>query len=205
MQEGFSEGLSREEVVAFFYRIFALPENRRQILSQWHAKKSKMESVRLSHEFKAFIYTILYDHVCFHIYHDHFTIFGSSLLIPYTWLRSEQDQRFIISLFIHRKSMFINQKDFKNNQIDYSTLKVIKDSEILSVAVKRQLIRDFVWMCREKEGAYITLELISAIQSLLLTPEGKGDVFLGALHQALQGRCDVNEVVCWDNSPFDKI
>lgn len=199
------EGLSREDVAAFFYRVFSVQENRRQILSQWHAKKSKMEASRLSHEFKAFIYAILYEHVCFHIYHDYFTLFGPLLPIPYGWLRAEEDQRFIITLFMQRKEIFTNQKDFKNHQFDYSSLKIVPDATILSVVVKRQIVRDFVWMCCEKDKPYITLELINAIQSLLLTPEGKGDVFLGALHQALQGRCNVSEVVCWNNSPFDKI
>jgi len=195
------EGLSCAEIIAFIYRVFSDQKNRMILIRHWHTRKAKVEYERLANDFQLFISTILYEPLCFRIFHDHFTLFGSTLIVRYTWLK---ESAFISRLLKHRKEVFLNHKDFDNNQFEYHGLKEMKDSALLDFIARRQIVRDFVWMCVEKREPYIVLELISAIQSILtLVPNGKSDVFLGALHQALQGQCLLKEVVCWDNTPYD--
>jgi hypothetical protein len=190
------EGLLKTRVVALFYRLFFVPEKRRFFLCQWHTKKAKSEHDTLYADFRAFIQTILYEPVCFHMLSDHFTLFGPTLPIRYAWIEEEVDKKVFFHLFKERKRVFVNQKDLHNNQFDYSTLLCIKDSELVDVLTKRQIVRDFVWICCERNESYIILALIKAIQSLLAHAYGKGDVFLESLHQALQGKTDVYEVIC---------
>lgn len=195
------EGLSPTEIIAFIYRVFSDQKNRIIVIRNWHTRKAKVEYDRLANDFQLFITTILYEPLSFRIFHDHFTLFGSLLVVRYVWLK-ESD--FISRLYRHRKEVFINQKEFGNNQFEYHGLKDMKDASLLDFTVRRQIVRDFVWMCMEKREPFIVLELISAIQSIIsLVPNGKSDVFLGALHQALQGQCLLKEVVCWDNTPYD--
>lgn len=194
MQEGLV--VTREELVSLFYRLFSLPEKRRLILCQWHAKKAKQELESLSDEFRQFIQTILYEPVCFHLLSDHFTLFGSTLPIRYAWINDDADRQVFFSLFKIRKQIFVNQRDKNNDQFDYSTLVCLKDAEIIDIVVKRQIVRDFVWICCERKESYITLALIKAIQTLLTHQSAKGDPFLDALHWGLQGKIDINEVVC---------
>ena len=194
--EGHPQNISKEEIIALFFRLFCLPEKRRLILCQWHAKKPKMEYDSLSEEFRLFLQSILFEPMCFHMLSDHFLLFGSSLPIRYSWIQDDVDKRVFIQLFKQRKQMFVNQKELNNNQIDYSTLVCLKDSEILDVTYRRQLVRDFVWICCERNESYITLALIKAVQTLLSHAHGKGDVFLRDIHFALQGKIDVYEVIC---------
>lgn len=199
MQEGLvlfplPQGGEKEQLLSLFFRLFSLPEKRRLILCQWHAKKAKLEHETLDDDFRQFIRTILYEPLCFHLLSDHFTVFGPTLPIRYAWVQDEEDRRVFFQLFRQRKQMFVNQKEVNNGQFDYSTLVCLKDSELFDVTVRRQLVRDFVWMCCERNESYITLALIKAIQSLLVL--GKKDIFLRDLHLALQGKMDVYEVVC---------
>lgn len=198
--------MEKSDFLAFFHRVFGVPEQRRALLSQWHTRKPKMEYTRLSEEFYAFFYAVLYEPLRFHMHADHFCIFGTTLPVRYAWLKQQADLDFVAKMYEQRRELFATRKEFENNQFDYSGLvKVGADSELMDHTVRRQLARDFVWMCHMKGVAdrHITLNLIVAVQTLLVTPQGKGDVFLGALHQALQGKCNLKEVVCWDNSPYD--
>jgi hypothetical protein len=138
---------------------------------------------------------------------DYFCVFGPSLPVRYAWLEEDADRQFLARLYEQRREMFVVRKEVENNQFDYSSLVKIADAELMDFTVRRQLARDFVWMCKATtvpaDTQVVTLNLIVAVQTLLMSPQGRGDVFLGALHQALQGRCVVKEVVCWDNSPHD--
>jgi hypothetical protein len=193
MQEGLGD---KSQLASLFFRLFSLPEKRRLILCHWHAKKAKLEHESLADDFRLFIQTILYEPLCFHLLSDHFTVFGPSLPIRYTWIQDDADRRVFFHMFKNRKQMFVNQKELNNNQFDYSSLVCLKDSELMDVVTKRQMVRDFVWICCERNEPYIILALIKAIQTILAHARGKGDLFLGALHQALQGKIDVYEVVC---------
>jgi hypothetical protein len=189
------------DCIAFFHRVFFL--QREALLFHWHAKKSKAEYARLSDEFYAFMRAILYEPVRFHMLKDYFLVFGPSLPIRYSFLTQAEDKAFMLKLFSTRKESFGVKKDYENNEFDYSNLTFIKDSELIDVPTRRALLREFVWMCCKIKEAYIFIHIVAALQRILASQEGKGDVFVAALHQAIQGRTMLKEVVCWDNSPYD--
>lgn len=198
--------MDKSDFLAFFYRVFAVPEQRRQLLCHWHTRKAKMEYVRLSEEFHAFLFAVLYEPLRLHVHADHFCLFGTTLPVRYAWLTQPADREFLNKMLSGRRELFAVRKEVANNQFDYSSPVQVAECELMDHTVRRQLARDFVWMCVSSaynNNAHIRLNLIVAVQTLLVSPQGKGDVFLGALHQALQGKCDLNEVVCWDNSPHD--
>jgi hypothetical protein len=200
--------MEKPDFLAFFYRVFAVPEQRRVLLTQWHARRPKAECARLSDDFYAFLHAILYEPLRFHMHADYFCLFGPTLPIRYAWLKHDADREFLSRLYELRRDHFDVRKEVENNQFDYSGLVKIRDDELIDFTVRNQLARDFVWMCvlpragGAGENKLIRLNLIVAVQALLVTPQGKSDVFLAALHQALQGKCDLKEVVCWGNSPL---
>jgi len=190
------------DCIAFFYRVFFL--QRRTILRYWHTRKAKAEYARLSDEFYTFVRVILYEPVSFHMLNDYMLVFGPALPIRYTFFTQNEDKKFILNLFADRQTAFKVRKEHDSNTFDYSQLTFINDNELVDLPTRRALLREFVWMCCETKESHILVELIAALQRVLVSREGKGDVFVGAIHQAIQGRCVVNEVVCWDNSPYDE-
>jgi hypothetical protein len=195
------EGQQKFDTIAFFHRVFFL--QREALLHHWHAKKSKAEYSRLSDEFYAFIRTVLYEPLRFHLLKDYFLVFGASLPIRYNFLTEREDKLYMLNLFAKRKELFTVKKEYENNGFDYHGLTFIKDSELIDIHTRRAIAREFVWMCCKTKQTYIFVAIVAALQSVLVSTEGKGDVFVGALHQAIQGRCVLEEVVCWDNSPYD--
>lgn len=190
------------DCIAFFHRVFFL--QRGALLQYWHTRKAKAEYTRLSDEFYAFMRAILYEPVCFRMLNDYMLVFGPTLPIRYTFFTKSEDRAFLLSLFADRQNVFKVRKEHDDNVFDYSQLTFIKDNDLVDIPTRRALLREFVWMCCKTNEAYILVNVVAALQRILVSKEGKGDVFVGAIHQAIQGRCFLKEVVCWDNSPYDE-
>lgn len=197
--------MEKPDFLAFFHSVFAVPEQRRLLLTQWHTRRAKMECATLAEEFHGFLHAVLYAPMRFYLHADHFCLFGPLLPVRYAWLKEPSQRDFIQKVHAHRNELFSVRKEVENKQFECCGLTLMLDAELVDFTVRRQLARDFVWMCmRSENDPNIHLNLIVAIQKLLThNAQGKCDVFLAALHQALQGRCDVREVVCWGNSAYD--
>lgn len=195
------EMVSKLDIELFLYRILADPQQRRKILIRWHSVAYAKEKVtRLADIFESFIHTILYEPMEFHLFADRLHVFGPLLPIRFEWL-SQADCTFLINLYACRVNLFKSRKEYENNQFDYSNFTFGGEREMVSFIWRRQIVRDFVWMVAAKNVNYMVAELIVSIQGVLL--HKPGNMFLNAIHQGLQGRVLLSEVLAWNNADKD--
>jgi hypothetical protein len=200
----------------FFYRIFAQDANqRRLILKHWHATYPvcRKRHTRLADIFQEFVVDILYEPIQFKLRVNHFCLFAAgkpSLAIQFDWLK-EKDRKFIVyNIFAERKQLFKTVKQFENNQfalddfIHDPTPNVHPYERVVDPIWQREIVRDFVWLVFSRKESYMVLEMIAALQEIMTSHSvGKRDVFVCALHSGLQGRTNIREVLCWNNSTAD--
>jgi hypothetical protein len=192
--------VSKVTVQEFLHNIFVDPFKRRDLLFNWHGIRKKASHERLAHTFAEFLSCILYTPMKFHIQFNSFHFFGPQYPIQYDWLTNEE-QKTVITMVKHRQELFLTIKEYQNNQCDYYDM-VYPEQDFITLVHRRQLARDFVWLVFQKKRAYLQLELIAALQSLLL--KHKSDIFVATLEQALQGRAMITEVPCWDIVEWDR-
>ncbi len=187
----------------FFFRLFAEDESQRRfILKQWHSPYpvSKKKHPRLADVFEEFVVNLLYKRPQFKLRQDHFCFFGEgsdALAVRFDWLGPWARHFIIYTAFAQRETLFKSRREFENNQFAFDGF-IHDGAGICELVWQRQLVRDFAWLTLAKREPYIVLELISALQSIMLTHErGRRDMFVASLHYCLQGRGNVKEVVCW--------
>jgi len=196
----------KEDFKRFLYTCFSLPETRALILKNWHARHPKEEKERTSDYFSDFIRDVLYAPLQFHLYRNYFTIVGHKWPIYKRWFISGQNV--FEQMHLHSVELFDDCKEYENKQYDFSKPKDGCDREVFTREVRRQLVRDFVWMVWEKKDADMWQEMIAAIQSVQRDESHKcalGDRFLSSLEAACQSphRVRIMEVQCWNNSGDD--
>lgn len=186
---------SLDEVQAFFYRLFCQHGHRRKLLLKWQDKVS---------DYDAFLRAVLYEKLIFKLSSSHFCLFGDALPIRYEWLTPE-DRDFVVRLFAARQTLFKVRKEYENAHFEYSGFLYV-ESDIVTRAWRRQIARDFVWFIWHRRHVGAIVDLVGAIQNLLCGP-GSRDMFLANLHGAIQGRCNIDEVLCWEGweEPHNKV
>lgn len=196
----------------FFYDIFM--DNlslRRDLLRRWHAPYAPDPdaggtAARLADLWQRFLKDILYVPVRFCMSPDYFGFYGSgtrSLRVSYAWLSAAQRHFLVYRIFAHRETLFRNVKHGLNNEFFLDAF--VYDTHVASHIWQREMARDFVWMIANREVGALNVELIAAMQALLLDhPRGQRDLFLLNMHDALQGHCLLREVPCWGVSAWDK-
>lgn len=189
----------KSDVEMFMYRIFGDPTTRRQILCRWQSVKT-VPGKRLATYFEQFITTLLYEPVSFHMFADRFHVLGETLPIRYEWV-SNLDRDTLVNMFAHRQTLFRIRKEYENNQFDFNTFTFEGEKQLINLIWRRQLVRDFAWMVASKNIPCVVLEFIGALQSITLSRSG--DVFVSALHDAMQGSSALDEVLAWDHSQSD--
>lgn len=194
---------------AFFYGLFGESAKRRRFfLMQWQSMAAikSASTPRLAAVFETFLKHVLaYDApVRFIMRADHFCLLAANeLRIPYTWLTDEERHFVVYRVFAHRHTLFATIKRYENNAFLLEGF-VHNSPALYDWVWGREMARDFAWLVAAKRQAYMVHELIVALQ-LLMASHGKGrkDVFLKALHDGLQGRCDLARVPCWGLEAFD--
>jgi hypothetical protein len=196
MEEGRKvAAVSSEEWQAFFARNFSQRDQRRNLLLKWHSLKWSGTEERVAREFERFIRTLLYEAPEFHLRSDSFLLFGDRYPIRLEWL-SPQDRQFCLHLFRLRDKAFAQCKEYANGQIDYTT-PLVAEANVFAQLWREQITRDFVHVVYGLRHDALVLELIAALQWLLLdAPRQSEHRFLRALLAGLQGRCDIAEVMC---------
>lgn len=209
---------SKPDFRGFFHRLLSHePTQRRVFLKLWHSPYPIVPKrhARLADVFVEFIGDILYEAVEFKLRQDHFCLFGrgkQGLGFQLRWLKKKQRDFLVYSVFAHRHALFKSIKRFENNQFDLSGFvhdpqqqqKEHPYERICDPMWQRELVRDFVWLVISKREGHMTLELIAALQEMMLShPMGRKDIFLASLHAGLQGHCNVREVLCWGNETYD--
>ena len=178
------------ELQNFLYSLLGKRKRRLLLLTRWHTTKcvqgDSTEEVMLN-----FCKCMLYEPLELSLYKDYLKLFAiPGLSIPYDWLLPNERQ-FVLHVFINRYDYFKQEKHFYLN--GNFTLKAIRGE--LPVQYRREVVRDFVWMCMSSKhqpvGAILFLRIC---QKLML--EHADDCFLLQLHEALQGRCKLKDVLC---------
>jgi len=165
---------------------------------------------------------MLYERVAFKVRHNHFCFFGNghkALSIPYAWL-DQYDRAFMQQhVLLQRTELFKDNVTHESGHFSadgfvhdpkhvLSPLWRHRDTSeshtgICSFVWQRELVRDFAWLVMSKQPA-LTCELLMALQTLMVEhPLAKRDIFLGALHNGVQGTVNVYRVPCWGLSSAD--
>jgi len=187
---------------AFYERNFCHRQQRRFILLKWQTLKwegaAADASERIAHFFERFLRTLLYEPPAFHLRSDCILVFGDRFPVRLEWLSAE-DQRFCAHLFQLRERAFAVCKEYISGQIDYAS-PLAREASVFDQLWRHQLVRDFVHIVHGTRRDALVLELIAALQWLLQFMPASASLetrrLLRALLAALQGRCELAEVMC---------
>lgn len=155
---------TKEDFKHFLYSCFVVPETRAVILKNWHARYPKEEKERVSEYFADFIRDVLYEPLQFHLYRDYFTIFGHRWPVNKRWF--VQGQSIFEQMHLNSADLFAERKEYENKQYDFSKPKDACHYDVMTKEVRRQLLRDFVWMVWEQKHPSLWEEMIAAIQDV---------------------------------------
>jgi hypothetical protein len=188
-----------ENLLSFLQNCLVEKNNRRSILMHWHTSKPKTLAP-FSEYFAEFIMALLYGKCNFILNKTSFTVFGERWPVYKRWLvvPSQFWQRFET----HSELLFKTRKECVNGDYVYS-LPCVNIESVITRECRRQLVRDFFWMVKNKKDEALWLELLAAVQIVQNKRNGCKDVWLSTLHQASQGKCDIDEVLCWDITKGD--
>lgn len=189
-----------EELKIFLLKCFLEKQNRRQIIKHWHTLTPKNLVIR--DHLADFINVLLYKPSTLIVYKTHMQIFlGESTWSIYRkWVTPVNSIWLLMEKYA--EEIFDHCKYCQNDEYVFSSPKFSMET-IFTRECRRQLVRDFCWMVREKKNSSLWLHLIISIQTVLSTPQGSKDVWLNTLHHACQGKCNLDEVPCWDLTPMD--
>lgn len=192
-----------EELKIFLLKCFLEKQNRRQILKHWHALTPKTVVIR--DHLADFINVLLYRPATLVVYKTHMQVFvGENTWSIYRkWLVTTTTTNHIWQIMeTYAKEIFQHCKYCQNDEYVFS-LPNFSMEDIFTRECRRQLVRDFCWMIREKNNHSLWIHFIISVQTVLNTPPGSKDVWLNTLHHACQGQCNLDEVPCWDLTPLD--
>jgi hypothetical protein len=165
------------------FRLLGKRKRRLHILSKWHSTKS-IHGDTLKDVIINFIDCILYKPIEIVMYPEYLRIFPiDGLLIYYTWL-TKDELEFIKEVYLNRKDYFKNCNVFMNKAFRFYGC-----TANFKIEHRRELVRDFVNIVQNNE-----YDLLYACQQLLLNP--KADRFVHELHNAIQGKYDIKNLLC---------
>lgn len=185
----------------FFERNLTDPSKRRRLICNWHSTAPHSKYTRLADVFEDFIWSVLYEPPDIHFMMDRIIVFGQNYPIWYEWL-DRADRKLVQDTFLqNHESHFDSKRRFgkQSTYFDYSSPQPPIQIENIW---RRQLVRDFVWIVLHKKARFITMELITAVQAILVRIKNR-DIFLATMHCALQGRLPIFELVCWGLNQWD--
>lgn len=186
--------VSKEDIQAFFYRMFGDSLGRKRTLCRWHSIQEKSKHVRLADIFEEFMQTILSGALRLHLYWDRIYIFEGSLPIRFDWM-NETDSDLMIRMYAQKETLFGIRKEYESNQCDYTSF-IFNEYELFDRNWRQLLIRDFIWMISATQQPFIIGAGIVALQKLQLS--NRSNLFISRLHAGLQGHCNLREVLCQD-------
>lgn len=196
---------------AFFRALLSDESRRKPILLNWH-RDFPVDSADtcVKDMFKRFICTLLYEPARLRLTNDGVFILGSALPIRKEWL-SHAERGFLNAAFDARERLFMERKEYPNEMYEYAGFVFDDDGAntkpyecLVDTAWRRQLLRDFMlYLVATKSARAHLCSFLLAVQSVLLTNEGRTDVFLAGMHGALQGRYPIVDIPCWGLSASD--
>ncbi len=142
--------------------------------------------------FQKFIEVILYAPIDVQLYPDYLRVFKfPGMNIYYNWLLPEE-RAFVAEMFVNRLDYF-KVKNFFANGTFYLAGECFGD---FPIERRRELIRDFVLIVYtvNKDKSFADYVILFVTQQLLLRKDH--DKFVDDLHEAMQGKFDVRNIMC---------
>lgn len=178
----------------FLFNLLGKRKRRILILTRWLSQSNgSVVGSSIQESFKRFIDLIIYEPIRIHLLNDGFRIFDASeLTIRYNWLLSSEID-VINDLYMNRLDYFKTRNFYVNDTFHfYGTSPLIQ----LPIENRRELVRDFVglFFSLQKDVDFANYVLLYVCQQLLLRKNC--DMFIVNLHHALQGRCELKNVLC---------
>lgn len=191
-----------EFLQVFLHKCFIHVENRRAIIMHWHAQRKNTRE-RVAEGFQVFMETLLYGDLAFHLYPSYFVLFGPELPVYKRWF--SQGEGAFERLQAQGAQLFVSAKVLPGGLFDYSQPKGMREADVITREVRRQLVRDFVWLVWSRQEWTLKQEIICALQWMLQKQRQRVDPFLTTLHFACQRGNErrVKEVICWDTNEWD--
>lgn len=160
-------------------------------MTRWHTTKC-VEGKDTEEVLLNFAKIILYQPLEISLHKDYFKLFAiKGLHIPYDWLLPNE-RKFIWHVFYNRIEVFKQREFYLNGNF---TLKTLRGE--LPMQYRREILRDLAWFCLSTVGkTQIGSVLFLRVFQKLMIERSAPDRFVMEMHEALQGRCKVNEVLC---------
>jgi len=176
------------ELEIFLYSLLGKRKRRILILTRWHTTKC-IEGDSVQNVIYAFFNCLLYEPLALSLHNDYLKLFNvRGLHIPYEWLlRNELE--YIKKLFVNRVEYFTSKEFYVNGTF---TLKTLRGT--LPIQYRRELVRDFIWMVMAQKDGIGDVIFLRVLQKMLL--RDRPDRFVVEMHEALQGRVNVKDVLC---------
>ncbi len=163
----------------FLFKLLGKRERRIHILTKW-----RMKCETLSELIIKFVDCILYSPIDVTMYPEYMRIFPTEgLEIYYSWLTCDELEN-VKTFYLKRRDYFKHCNFFKDK-----AFRLWGCTANFKIENRRELVRDFVNIVKMYE-----YELLYAVQQLLLNP--KADRFVKELHEAIQGRYDIKNLLC---------
>ena len=179
------------ELQNFLYSLLGKRKRRLLILTRWHTTKC-VDGKDTQEVLFNFLQIILYQPLEISLHKEYVKLFAiHGLHIPYDWLLPSE-RKFIMHAFYNRLELFKHREFYLNGNF---TLKTLRGE--LPIEYRRELVRDLVWFSLSMKGKQqIGAVLFLRIFQKLLIERPEPDRFVREMHEALQGRCKIREVLC---------
>ena len=174
-----------EIVESLIFDVIGKRNRRLLILTRWLKKKVDIQQ---------FFEIILYKPVQLELIHDRFQLVDCSFFdIEYSWL-TKQEREMVIKLFINRYNYFGDVQFYKTE----GTFRLRQCKLVCKwpIEQRRELVRDFIWLLTSKKENNPEILLLRVCQQLM-TQEEKCDRFVKEVHNALQGRGSLKDLICY--------
>lgn len=198
---------------SFLYGIFGRNTRRRQLLvSLWHSPYPHVREKysRLADLWAEFLSLLLYEQPKLRLRTDHLCFFGpgtGALRVPYSALH-ETERNWLLGEIVPEGARYFSVwKQHENNQYQGEGLLMQEEKIVDAATVRlwgREMVHIFATLVRAQNKEFMRVELIAAIQSLMLVRKtGGADRFLLGLHNAMQNQSPFEHLLCWGYSEYD--
>jgi hypothetical protein len=177
-----------EIVESFIFDIVGKRNRRLLILTRWLKKQIDIQKL---------FEIILYGPVKLEITHDRCQLLDCTFLdIEYSWL-TKQERDMVIHFFVNRYTFFSDVQFYKTEGTFRLRHCKYDCTKVWPIEQRRELLRDFIWLLMSKKELTIEPEsLLVAVGQKMMT-EKRCDRFIKEMHNALQGRANVKEILCY--------
>ena len=182
------------DISSFLFGLLGKRQRRICILTRWlSGSEPCVGGENVQSVFKNLFDCLLYAPIHFALFKDHCRVFNVvGMRIYYSWL-TKDELAFIGQCFLNRWELF-PKRQFSATSDDFFLMGM--QSVIFPMEQRRELVRDVVLLTLTKKDMWYAREmLLYVVQQMLL--HQWSDRFVYELHNALQGRFPMEQIMCY--------